>query len=836
MPSSTAFRPTCALLLLAGLLHASAALAVDPPPADLKSVIPPTLVIPPAPHLATEESLKSFQLEKGFRIACCVSEPEVVKPVQIAFDEDGRMWVVEMRGFMPDVKGTGEDVPRGRISVHEDKDGDGAYETHSVFMDNLLLPRAIAFGHGGVLISEHQKLLWVPQKDGRATGMTQVVDANYAAGGNVEHRASGLVQGLDGAYYSTYSNKAYIQTKDGWGIFPSEKRGQFGMSQDEFGRLVSNNNSLPAQLCLLPPYFHGYNEAAKVGTPSAQTDVAVFPIRVTPGTNRAYVEKHGDVSRPGWKLQKATATCGPLWYTGGLPEFAGKLFVQEPAGNLMMAYSVAQSRDKNNAPTLKTVNPGRAFLASTDERFRPVGASIGPDGCVYVVDFDSGIIQHKAYVSTYLADQIKSRNLEDEGPGAGYGRIWRIAPEKGAPARLPRLGEANTAQLVAHLSDANKWWRDTAGRLLVERRDEAAIPLLKDMAKKGKPVARAHALWALHRLEALDAATLSAAFMPQEDALGIACCRLLADFQGTPRAKAAGQALEGWMKSAKNPSTHLKAAFAFAAAAVGKEAAPTAFTQSIKETKNALARSLFVAGSAGQESAIRTALPKDAPAELVKALDGAAQKRAALKTPAAPGTPRMLEIKVFDAQVVETFKPGEKAFSEICGACHGEQGEGLDGIAPPLAGSEWVNGPKSHLITAVLNGMEGPISVAGKRYRLPMNMPGFIDNPAMDDAQLAAILTYIRSNFGNRSGEVKPGEVAAIRKRLPGRPDPMTPEEVRALPLGEGETPPEELAVVDDTPMTQSVLGGIAAVIGMAALILGSLVGAMVCWKWKKLP
>src|SRR6478752_10361056 len=111
--------------------------------AAMKPVVPENL-IPPSPVLTVDQALKSFSLEPGFVIEAVVAEPLVEKPVCLDFDAAGRMWVCEMRGFMPDVDGKGESVPEGRIVILEDSDKDGKVDKRTVFLDKLMLPRAIA--------------------------------------------------------------------------------------------------------------------------------------------------------------------------------------------------------------------------------------------------------------------------------------------------------------------------------------------------------------------------------------------------------------------------------------------------------------------------------------------------------------------------------------------------------------------------------------------------------------------------------------------------------------------------------------------------------------------
>src|SRR5439155_4888419 len=113
----------------------------------------PKEMIPPAPPLAPDQALKSFKLQPGFRIELVASEPLVRDPVQIAFDPDGRLWVLEMRGFMTDPDDTGHFDKVGSVAVLEDTDGDGRMDKRTVFLDHLVMPRALALTRGGALVA-----------------------------------------------------------------------------------------------------------------------------------------------------------------------------------------------------------------------------------------------------------------------------------------------------------------------------------------------------------------------------------------------------------------------------------------------------------------------------------------------------------------------------------------------------------------------------------------------------------------------------------------------------------------------------------------------------------
>src|SRR5688572_19363806 len=161
--------------------------------------------IPPAPALSPQDALKTFTLQDGFRVELVASEPLVEEPVALSFDEQGRIWVVEMRGFMLDADGRGErDVP-GRVSILEDTDADGAVDKKTVFLDNLILPRAIACVRGGALVAEPPRLWFCRDKDGDGKADEKIeVASDYGDPKNPEHSANGLLLSRDNWIYSLY--------------------------------------------------------------------------------------------------------------------------------------------------------------------------------------------------------------------------------------------------------------------------------------------------------------------------------------------------------------------------------------------------------------------------------------------------------------------------------------------------------------------------------------------------------------------------------------------------------------------------------------------------------
>ena len=201
----------------------------------------------------------------------------------------------------------------------------------------------------------------------------------------------------------------------------------------------------------------------------------VWPVRPNPGTNRAY---QIGIDREDGSLARFTSVCAPLVYRGDrLPaDLYGNVFVAEPAANLVSRIILAD--DGTGLRARKAYERGE-FLASTDERFRPVFLSNAPDGTLYIADMYRGIIEHRISITEYLRDQIVARKLEQP---VGYGRIYRVMHDTTSRDTTVSFANASAAQLVDALSHPNGWRRDTAQRLLVERGAKSVVPALTTLA------------------------------------------------------------------------------------------------------------------------------------------------------------------------------------------------------------------------------------------------------------------------------------------------------------------------------------------------------------------
>ena len=453
---------------------------------------------PPSPVLPPEEAIKTLQLPDGFRMELSASEPMIEDPIAISFDEDSRLYVLEMRGFQLDIDRTGERDPIGRITLLEDTNRDGRFDRSTVFLDQLIIPRSIAAIHGGVMYVSDYKLYFAKDTDGdRKADQNELLDAEYGRGG-VEHAPNGLMLALDNWIYNARSQSRYRWMGNVLVKQRTENRGQWGITQDNYGRLFFNVNNSQLLGDYTPPNYMGRNPHHKTSAGLnlfVSTDQRVFTIRMNTAINRGYL---GEVLDDLGKAYVFASSCSPVIYRGDQyrEEFVGNAFVRDPAVNLIKRNLVF---DENLTFTSKFAYDDFEFLASTDERFRPVNLCNGPDGTLWVVDMYRGIAQYSAFMTPYLRRETLERDLDK---GIHLGRIYRIVSIEKLPGEFPRLSKESSDGLVKRLSHPNGWIRDTAQRLLVERADHSVIQELTRLAETTEESAfgRIHALWTLEGL------------------------------------------------------------------------------------------------------------------------------------------------------------------------------------------------------------------------------------------------------------------------------------------------------------------------------------------------
>ncbi len=702
-------------------------------------------------------SFDQYTIADGFEIQLAASEPLIEAPVAMDFDNQGRMWVVEMRGFMPNIAGMGEDVPNGRISIVEGFDRQGRARKASVFLDSLVLPRAIALVYGGVLYAEPPNL-WFVEINNDKPGKRVLVDSLYADEySNPENQANGLLMNIDNWIYSAYSTTRYQLKAGKWIHEPTPFRGQFGITKDNAGRLSYCYNELQlAGDYVLPNASIGnrYMKPKETINKVLTTDQRVYPLHPTT-VNRGYVT--GILNKDS-VLVKFTAACGPLIYRGDqFPAgYSENAFVCEPQANLV----------KRNILTFESLKTTAAqawndkeFIASTDEGFRPVNLLNGPDGAIYVVDMHRGVVQHKVSATPYYRNGITRKKLDTL---LNAGRILRVKYKNKELGQIPDLDKASGTELVSLLKSQNGWIRDRAQQLLIFRLQQSVIPELEQLAQSATDtIAAIHALHTLEGLDALSFELLGKVAASGAPMLSAHALVLLGQYDMAGRIEAMEKLAAGL--GARNDTVidlYLAASLGRWAAASPDTFLPLLAKLSGRYPESPVFQEVVISSLEGLEERFKAynGLQPDN-GEIIHALldESGKNKRENKKH----------SIFVQRKIPISGLQKGLVIFRSTCAGCHGPDGEGIEHIAPPLKGSEYVNGPNDRLGMVILNGLEKPAHANGELRRFNGAMPKFRD--IFSDEEIAGIMDYLHTSF-----------VAADPKLSYGLPR-VKPEEIRVL-------------------------------------------------------
>lgn len=490
---------------------------------------PPVQRVPEiSPALSAEEEIKTFYLPPGYRVELVAKEPLVQDPIAMDYDADGRLFVLEMPGFAFDETMADSREPIGRVVRLEDTNGDGRMDARTVFLDGLVLPRALKVLDRGVLVGAPPHL-WLAQDtngDGRAETKTLVRDDFGRRDGNLEHDANGLLWAMDNVIY-TSEHDWHLRPRNGtFTIEPTLPRGQWGLSMDDAGRLFRNFNTEALFVDLVPArYFMRNPHLVRTrGLYESLVDpnrTAIWPVRPTRGINRGYRE---GLLRPDGTAAYYAGVSSPLIFRGDrLPaDLAGDAFVVDSPTHLVHRLKVVD--DGRGRLSAHDAYEKGEFLASTDERFRPVNLYSAPDGTLQIVDMYRGVVQDARFQTEYLRDYIVKHRL---ALPVGLGRIFRVVHESMRPGERPALSAKTPGELTTYLSHPNGWWRDTAQRLLVERGASSVAPALTALARQATDArTRLHALWTLDGLDAIECATVMQALRDASPAVRASALRL----------------------------------------------------------------------------------------------------------------------------------------------------------------------------------------------------------------------------------------------------------------------------------------------------------------------
>ena len=466
--------------------------------------------------MSPSDSVKHMVMPSGFEAKLFAAEPDVAKPICMAWDHKGRLWIAETFDYPNNLqpKGQGHD----QIKICEDTDGDGKADKFTVFADHLSIPTSFVFSNGGVIVFQVPDTVFLKDSDG--DGKADVKTTLFTGWGTNDTHAgpSNLHYGFDNWIYGIVGYSGFNgevggeQHRFGQGFYRfkpdgskleflrSTNNNSWGLSFNEEGVLFgSTANGCPSVYMPIP---NRYYESVRGWTSSVLNNIA--------SSNKFYpvTEK---VRQVDW-FGGFTAAAGHAIYTArAYPEsyWNKTAFVTEPTGHLTATFVLL--KDGANYASENSWN----LVASDDEWTSPIAAEVGPDGQVWMIDWYSYIVQHNPTPEGFKTGKGNAyvTPLRDKT----HGRIYRIVSRENDQAKPISLEPSDAETLVKTLKNDNLLWRTHAQRLLVERGKTDVVPQLlafvsdKSTDAIGLNVGAIHALWVLNGLNAIGDAQASAA-------------------------------------------------------------------------------------------------------------------------------------------------------------------------------------------------------------------------------------------------------------------------------------------------------------------------------------
>ena len=672
--------------------------------------------------MSAAEEQATFKVAEGFEVNLFADETlGVAKPTQMSWDAKGRLYICCSPTYPQAVPGV---KPRDYILRLEDTDGDGKADKAVRFAEGLTMVQGVEpltdeDGNTSILVCDFDRLIKLTDTDGDGKAdKTEVLMSGFGVG-DTHQLVNSISHGPDGALWMSQGLHAITRVETPRGIVNLPKSGlmRYDLKNQrlqpffQYGKAGHNCWGVAFDDFFQPFHKSGDRVAGYYSLPGLG---AIETPDEYAGTHSLFDSplKSNSVDILGTKAMPAN--------------LQGAAFIGGYYGNTLDLHRFVD--DGSGFKTERIVSP----IISSSKAFRPVDVSVGPDGALYACDWFNAVIGH--YQASY-ADPRRDRS---------HGRIWRITA-KGLPTvKQPDLVSMSEDELFAQLGSPERWTRYQARRLLFYRPTE-------------KVAAAADAFIAKDRSESQ---YLEAMGVLQSH--GLVRPALLDRLQSSAdfRIRAyAARVVGEW--SAQLPDTQVRLAKAIAD----------------KQPRVRL-EAVVALSHVGGQSSLRTALGAiDQPSD--KFIDYALKQTVRHLAPTAGklsaelSAPQAAYLKKVQSSGPAVVSPGQAIYEALCLNCHQASAQGLTGVYPPLAKSEWVAADAQTLIRITVHGLSGPTKVQGKDYGLvPMPPMG------LDDQQLADVLTYVRSAFGNKAPAVKVDEVKAVRDATKGRTTPWTAAEL----------------------------------------------------------
>jgi putative membrane-bound dehydrogenase-like protein len=799
-----------------------------------------------------EQTLRSFKPIDGQTMELVASEPVIRQPVDLHFDDRGRLWVVQylqypfpagltitaydqyLRARYDGVPATPPKHVRGadKITVLEDKDGDGSFESHTDVITGLNITTSVLTGHGGVWVMNPPYLLFYRDRtgDGLPDGEPEVRLAGFGLE-DTHSLANSLTWGPDGWLYGVHGSTSTARVRDV--PFLGQAVWRYHPDTDDFELFAQGGGN---------PWTLSFDSKGRAFSGDNGGNSRGFHW-VTGGRYEKNWPKHGPFNRPhsygyiphmdheGYAARFAMTSV--IYEDGQLPGYEGQLI-----SGMALTSRIQATRLVTDGSTFRTVDTD-ALVTTGDRSFRPVDMAVGPDGAVYVADW-----------CDIRMDHTDPRDTWDKS----CGRIWRLRAKDWRPAPRVDLSGRSSEQLVQLLDDPRKWYREHARRLLGERRDKSLLPALRRLALESRGHLALEALWTAHQIGGTDLEWALQLLTHGDAAVRLWAVRLLPASAPTP-----GKVHETLVALARTePDPEVRSELAQTAARLQPRLALAvleelvrrpedlsdkhvplriwwALEQQITRDADSVLNWLEEAGlwhapmfSAHLAGRIARRLAADRGTQAFTRIDPDAGWKAYAEHPRVlmPGgkgnysdwqsndaplvsdrnltrAARLLEMapphqrdrllagvrtgldqgtppqRIPDrlTAMIGLWRPGgevsatanksergQETFETYCAPCHQSDGGGMVRLATPLRKSPLVLGHEDMLIRIALHGLKGELV-----------MPAM---GTLDDQQLAAILTYIRTAWGHTASPIAAETVGRVRAASEARRNPWTRDEL----------------------------------------------------------
>lgn len=677
-------------------------------------------------YLYGEDAVKKLKVPAGYKIEMFASEeefPDLAKPMQMSFDNKGRLWVATMPSY-PHYK-PGDAKPNDKIIILEDTNGDGKADKHTVFADHLHLPVGFEIAPEGVYVSQgtNFKLLKDTDGDGKADKV-EILLSGFDDH-DTHHNIHAFTTDPSGAIYMGEGVFLHTNVETSYGPVRGTNGG--------FYRYAPQLHKLErtAQLSIPNPWGIAFDDW---GQPFFAETSGPDVRWMMPGT---VLPHYGEATHKSFNLIEEAHKVRP---TSGLEFVSSRHFPDEVQGDLLINNTIGFLGTKEHV--IQDSGTGYAshhrvdLVVSDDRNFRPVDMEFAPDGSLYVIDWHNILIGHMQH------------NARDPLRDHSHGRVYRITYPSRPLVTPAKIDGASIEQLLDNLKLPEYRTRYRTRRELRGRKVDEVLSKLKTWVNgldKNDPRYEHHlleALWVSWGMDRVDQDLLKQV-LKAKDYRARAAAVMVVRYTGH---QVPDQA-DLLMQAAKDDSGRVRLAAIVAASWIGKEKGLPILEEAAKKPLD----EWMVNAHEAAVAHLNGKLVKTHKEEVI--------------------------VSSLKGNELELYKKGKEIYAKegYCATCHQPDGKGLKASGfPPLAGSNWVTGSEDRLIKLALKGMQGPLELNGVKY--PGQVPMTPFEGLLNDEEMAAVLTYVRNSFGNQAPPVTAEKVKAVRAAVKDKKDFYTPE------------------------------------------------------------